>query len=267
MTTKTPSSNQTRKSSDQLFWIALSIVLAAGLLVAGYALFTSPVGATMLYGLNWLFSVNSTQLWWYVTRSAGVVAYLLLWFSVAWGLAIPSKIFSSFLSQEFTFDFHEFISLLTIGFVVLHVSVLMVDRYLPYTIWQILVPFLSTYRPIWVGLGILSFYLIILVTITFYMRNRIGMKSFRAIHWLSFAAYISVAFHGIYAGTDSPLVAMQLLYRVTALVIIFLTVYWLVLKMRKKPSPAQVSTQTKSKSKQNPHPLNVPLRGKNQIQR
>ena len=175
-----------------------------------------------------------------------MVAYLLLWFSTAWGLAIPSKFFSSVLSQEFTFDFHEFISLLTIGFVVLHVSVLLMDRYLPYSIWQILIPFLSTYRPIWVGLGIISFYLIALVTITFYMRNRIVMKSFRTIHWLSFVSYIGVALHGIYGGTDSPLAAMQLLYRGTALVIIFLTVYWLVQKLQRQFSSRPASTQVKS---------------------
>jgi sulfoxide reductase heme-binding subunit YedZ len=235
-----------------------SMALAAGLLVAGYALFTSPIGAAMINGLNWLFSVNSTQLWWYVTRSAGVVAYLLLWFSTAWGLAIPSKFFSSVLSQEFSFDFHEFISLLTIGFVLLHVGVLMIDRYLPYSIWQILIPFLSSYRPIWVGLGVISFYLIVLVTVTFYLRNRIGMKTFRSIHWLSFVAFIGVALHGIYGGTDSPLAAMQLLYRGTALVIIFLTVYWLVQKLQKRSSPGKGSAQVKPKPYS--HSKNVPLR-------
>jgi predicted ferric reductase len=233
MTTKNSSPQQPKASGQKWLLITLSAVLAVGLLVAGFALFTSPVGATMITGLNWLFSADSTQLWWYVTRSAGVVAYLLLWFSTAWGLAIPSKVVSSALSQEYTFDFHEFISLLTIGFVLLHVSVLMVDRYLPYTLWQVLIPFLSSYRPIWVGLGVISFYLILLVTITFYLRNRIGMKAFRSIHWFSFVAYLGVTLHGLYGGTDSPLAAMQLLYRGTGLVIIFLTVYWLGLKVQK----------------------------------
>ena len=249
MATKTPLPKHPKYLSQQRFYIALSIVLAAGLLVAGYALFTSSIGLTMITGLSWLFSANSTQLWWYVTRSAGVVAYLLLWFSTAWGLAIPTKIFSSVLSQEFTFDFHEFISLLTIGFVLLHVGVLLFDRYLPYTLWQVLIPFLSSYRPIWVGLGVISFYLIGLVTITFYLRNRIGLKTFRSIHWLSFVAYIGVALHGIYSGTDSPLAAMQLLYRGTALVVIFLTVYWLVQKLQKRFSSGQPSSQAKPISK------------------
>jgi methionine sulfoxide reductase heme-binding subunit len=248
-------------------WLKIvSAALAAGLLAALTLLLVSPIGTTLRSGLRWLFAADSTQLWWYVTRSAGVIAYLLLWFSTAWGLAIPTKILTPSLSQEFTFDFHEFISLLTIGFVTLHIGVLLFDRYLPYTLWQVLIPFLSSYRPIWVGLGVISFYLILLVTITFYLRNRIGMKSFRSIHWLSFVAYLGVTLHGLYAGTDAPLAAMQLLYRGTALVIVFLTVYWLVMKLQKKSAPGKPPS-TPAKQQQTPYRTNVPLRGRNQIRR
>jgi predicted ferric reductase len=80
-----------------------------------------------------------------------------------------------------------------------------------------------------------------LVTITFYLRSKIGMKKFRSIHILSLLGYLGVTLHGLYAGTDSPLVAMQLLYKGTALVVIFLTVYWLWMKyvqyLESKPEP------------------------------
>ena len=184
--------------------------------------------------VNGLFSLDSVQLWWYVTRSAGIIAYLLLWFSTAWGLAVPSKLLDPLLDRSFTFDFHQFISLLSIGFMVLHILVLTLDRYLPYSAWQILIPFLSPYRPLWVGIGVIAFYLILLVTVTFYLRSWIGMRAFRAIHILSLAGYLGATLHGLYAGTDSVLPAMQLLYQGTGLVIIFLTVYWLFLKLTQK---------------------------------
>jgi predicted ferric reductase len=184
--------------------------------------------------LNGLFSLDSVQLWWYITRSAGIIAYLLLWFSTAWGLAVPSKLLDPLLDRTFTFDFHQFISLLSIGFMVLHILVLTLDRYLPYSAWQILIPFLSPYRPLWVGIGVIAFYLILLVTVTFYLRSRIGMRAFRAIHILSLAGYLGATLHGLYAGTDSVLPVMQLLYQGTGLVIIFLTVYWLFLKLTQK---------------------------------
>ncbi len=181
--------------------------------------------------LSWLFSLNSVQLWWYVTRSAGIIAYLLLWFSTAWGLAVPSKLLDPLIDRNFTYDFHQFISLLSIGFMVLHILVLTFDRYLPYSTWQVLIPFLSPYRPLWVGIGVISAYLILLVTVTFYLRSRIGMRAFRLIHILSLAGYLGATLHGLFAGTDSALPVMTLLYKGTGLVIVFLTVYWLIMRL------------------------------------
>jgi len=187
-----------------------------------------PVSQGLSNQLNWLFAANSTQSMWYITRSAGWIAYFLLWFSTVWGLALPSKIISRYLSPTFAFDFHEFISLFSIGFVSLHVGVLLLDRYLPYSLAQILVPFLSPYRPFWVGIGVLCFYLILLVTITFYLRSRIGMQKFRAIHLLSLLAYLGTVLHAFLAGTDSSLGVAQVLYFSTFLVVVFLTSYWVI---------------------------------------
>src|SRR5512135_1754957 len=179
---------------------------------------------------NWLsalFAVNSIQFWWYITRAAGLMGYFLIWLSTAWGLVVSSKILDGFVERTFTYDFHEFLSWLGLAFIGVHVIVLMADNYLPYNIWQILIPFLSPYRPLWVGIGVIAFYLVLLVTITFYLRSRVGMKTFRAIHLLSFLSYLGATVHGLFAGTDSSLPVMQLLYQVTFLITIFLTVYWL----------------------------------------
>ncbi len=134
----------------------------------------TPSGQAAGKWFNWLFALDSVQLWWYVTRASGIVAYLLLWFSMVLGLGVTSKFLDRMLDRMFTYDFHQFISLLSIAFVVLHVVVLLLDRYLPYSIWQILVPFISPYRPIWVGVGVIGFYLTLLVTITFYIRKGSG---------------------------------------------------------------------------------------------
>jgi sulfoxide reductase heme-binding subunit YedZ len=227
---KTKLTVKQKKGMANALLLSLTLLLGAGLAAALVLLPQTGAARNALYGLNQLFAVDSTQVWWYVTRSAGIVAYLLLWFSTVWGLAVPSKLLNPVLEQTFTFDFHEFISLLSIGFMLLHVFVLMLDRYLPYTLIQILVPFLSPYRPFWVGLGVIAFYISLLVTVTFYLRGKIGSKAFRAIHVLSLLGYLGVTLHGLYAGTDSPLASMQLLYKGTALVVIFLTVYWLWLK-------------------------------------
>ena len=176
-----------------------------------------------------LFGMDTVQSWWYITRAAGLTAYFLLWLSMVWGMGISTKIFHSAVDGTYTYDFHEFLSLLGLGFVVLHVVVLMLDSYLPFTLAQVLIPFIDPYRPLWVGLGIIGFYLFLLVTVTFYLRSRIGTQAFRSIHVISLIGYLGATLHGLYAGTDSALAVTKLLYIGTLLIVVFLTVYWLVL--------------------------------------
>jgi len=225
-----PISRRRNISYDLVAFGLVGFVLVA-LGLAANALFGSQLHAVT----NWLFSLNSQQAMWYITRSAGILAYLLLWLSTAWGLLVPSKLLEPVLHGNFTYDFHQFISLLSLGFLGLHVFILTADRYLPFTLAQILIPFNAPYRPLWVGIGVIAFYLILLVTVTFYMRKRIGMKAFRLIHTLSLVAYLAALGHAFMSGTDSSLVATQIMYAGTFLVVVFLTVYWLVM-LRKSPS-------------------------------
>ena len=179
--------------------------------------------------LSNLFALDSLQFWWYLTRAAGLMGYFLIWLSTAWGLVVSSKILDSLMDRGFTYDFHEYFSLLGLGFIAIHVIVLMADKYLPYTIWQVLIPFLSPYRPFWVGIGVIAFYLSLLVTVTFYLKKKIGMDLFRKIHYLSLVGYVGATLHGLYAGTDSVLPIANLLYKGTFLITLFLVAYWVVL--------------------------------------
>jgi predicted ferric reductase len=218
-------------------------LVAIGVGIAG-SLLVSSTGAPVRAMLAWLFALTSDQAMWYLTRAAGIIAYLLLWFSTVWGLAIPSKIFGDVLSGEFTFDFHKFISLLSLGFLALHIIVLTADRYLPFSMAQLLVPFLSPYRPLWVGIGVLAFYLILLVTITFYLRKQIGMKAFRYIHYTSLVAYLGAVVHALMSGADSSLPVVLLLYIGTIAVVLFMTVFWLVKLWLNRPVKLTQTSKT-----------------------
>jgi len=197
-----------------------------------------------------LFGMDTTQLWWFITRAAGLTGYFLIWLSMAWGLAIPSKIAQPLLEGTFTYDFHEHLSLLGLGFILLHIVVLLFDKYLTFSVAQLLIPFVDTYRPFWVGLGIIGFYIFLVVTVTFYLRAQIGTRAFRTIHIFSLFGYLGATFHGLFAGTDSALPVTMFLYGGTFLSIVFLTVYWLVMRTPDKKvevplSPAQYRHQHK----------------------
>ena len=221
--------------------IAALIGLIGGALVIGLLLPGLPLFDLLSRLFNWLFALDTVQALWYITRAAGIIAYLLLWLSTAWGLAVSSKIFDPLLHRAFTYDMHQFISLVAIGFTILHIVVLFADQYLPFSVAQVLIPFIAPYRPLWVGVGIIGLYLTLLVTVTFYIRRWIGQKTFRVIHLASFLAYAGVTIHGLMAGTDSVLLATQLMYAGSALAIVFLTVYWLVVMLQNKTTAPTVA--------------------------
>ena len=227
------------------------ILLVGAIFIAMFAVITlggSVAGADTAQKIQALFGMDTTQLWWFITRAAGLTGYFLLWLSMAWGLAIPSKIVQPVLEGTFTYDFHEYLSLLGLGFVLLHIVVLLFDKYLPFTLMQLLIPFIDTYRPFWVGLGIIGLYVFLVVTVTFYLRGQIGTKAFRTIHIFSLLGYLGATLHGLFAGTDSALPVTMFLYGGTFLSIVFLTVYWLVMRKPEKTvdvplSPAQYRHQ------------------------
>ena len=235
MSNLNPTHNDQNPNSVNPLLILVGIGFAA---LAGLALAAALAGTGLSPSLKQLASnllaLQSVQVTWYVTRAAGWVAYLLLWLSTIWGLAVPSKIFNNFLSGVFTYDFHQFLSLLALAFTGIHITVLAFDHFSPFSVTQILLPFLAPYRPVWVGVGGIAFYLSLLVTITFYIRSRIGMRAFRVIHYTSLIAFFGAAVHGLMAGTDSPLPVAGLIYLVTILSVVFFTSYWLIAGLQQK---------------------------------
>lgn len=232
MTSVTSNKNKSQSSLGLFFKIAGTILLVAGFFIGSMLILwfsQTPLGAPIANSLSALFAVNSVQSWWYVTRAAGLTSYFLMWLSMVWGMAVSTKFFHPVVEGSHSYDFHEFLSLLGLGFVFLHVVVLMFDKFLAFNIFQILIPFIDTYRPLWVGIGIIGFYTFLLVTVTFYLRKIIGMQAFRSIHMLSLLGYVGATLHGLFAGTDSALAVTKLLYIGTSLVVVFLTVYWIVI--------------------------------------
>ena len=224
-------------STETNFNRVLTFLLSA-LITAGVVVLLGLIQPPALTAIISLLKLDTVEGVWYMIRAAGLVAYLLLWLSTVWGLAVASKIFDPVLHRAFTFDTHEWLSLLAIGFTVLHVGGLLFDAYLPFSVVQVLVPFTSSFQPLWVGIGVIGMYLTFLVTVTFYLRTKIGQKTFRAIHLLSFAAYAGVTLHSLFTGTDSSLLSTKLVYASSALVVVLLTAYWYV-KTRLNPPAKQ----------------------------
>jgi predicted ferric reductase len=181
---------------------------------------------------NWLPGLSTSLLgeapkaYWYLSRMSAMAAFGLLWFSMATGLIITNKIARVWPGGPTAFDLHQYSSLLGLAFGLFHALILIGDKYINYTLAQIIIPFNSVdYKPIWVGLGQVSFYLLAIVALSFYVRKRLGHKTWRLIHYISFAVFILSLLHGVFSGTDSPADWARTFYWAGGVSLVFLTVY------------------------------------------
>lgn len=140
--------------------------------------------------------------YWYLTRSTGAVALLLLTLAIALGV-IDVKRWSTPRWPRFIVDtVHRNVSLLAIVFLALHILTSVLDSFAPISLVDAFVPFAGSYRPFWLGLGAISFDLLIAVTITSMLRQRVGYAGWRAIHWLTYASWPIALMHGLGTGSD-----------------------------------------------------------------
>ena len=119
---------------------------------------------------------------WHFTRSAGTVAYILLASSTVWGLLLSTKIIKETVPAALALVMHNAFSWLAIALTGLHALALLFDSYFTYTIADLTIPFIGPYEPGWVGLGILGMYLMLLTSISFNFRKKIGQKRWRKLH-------------------------------------------------------------------------------------
>lgn len=140
---------------------------------------------------------------WEAARAGGLVAYGLLTLSVALGLVLGLRLGSRRWPRLVTNELHQFVSLATLIFAALHVLAVGIDPFTHFGPTDVLVPFASRYRPLWMGLGIVAFYLALAVWASTYLRARIGFRWWRRFHFATFLIYVAATAHGLATGTDT----------------------------------------------------------------
>jgi DMSO/TMAO reductase YedYZ heme-binding membrane subunit len=141
--------------------------------------------------------------YWYLTRSTGAVALVLLTVAVALGIADVRRISSTHWPRFVVDALHSNASLLAVVFVVLHILTSVLDGFAPISLSAALIPFISEYRPFWLGLGTVAFDILIALVLTSMMRGRISQRTWRAVHWLAFACWPIALLHGFGTGSDA----------------------------------------------------------------
>jgi hypothetical protein len=137
------------------------------------------------------------------TRAAGYTAFALLTASVALGLLLSSPLRPIRWPRFATTELHRFVTLLTLLFIAIHVLVALLDSFIGFSLSDVLVPFTSNYRRVWMGLGIVSAYLAAALWASSWLQRRIGYRWWRRLHFGTFGVYVGAALHGLGSGSDS----------------------------------------------------------------
>lgn len=141
--------------------------------------------------------------YWYATRASGVVALVLLTIVVALGVAGSLRLRSERWPRFLVTGLHRNLTLLTLVFLGGHIVTTLLDSFTPIGVRDAFVPFLASYRPIWLGLGAVAFDLLLALTVTSLVRARIGYRAWRSLHWLAYAAWPVALAHGLGTGSDA----------------------------------------------------------------
>jgi methionine sulfoxide reductase heme-binding subunit len=147
--------------------------------------------------------VTSTTPLWYLTRATGLVALVLLTASMALGLLSSVRYATQAWPRFVTAGLHRNVSLLALAFTVVHIITTLADTFVPIHLQDVVIPFISAYRPVWLGLGAIAFDLLVALTITSLLRSRMRYRSWRLVHWGSYLCWPVAVVHGLGTGTDT----------------------------------------------------------------
>lgn len=140
---------------------------------------------------------------WYLMRGTGLVALVLLSLTTALGVVGVRRWQSPRWPRLVTAGLHRNLSLLALCFLAVHIATAMVDSWVGLGWIGAVVPFVSHYRPLWVGLGVLAADILLAVVATSLLRRRLPYRAWRAVHWGAWLMWPLAVAHALGAGTDT----------------------------------------------------------------
>lgn len=158
-----------------------------------------------------VLAAGGSKTLWFATRGSGTVAFLALTATVVLGILGTQRLEQLRVPQFLVAGLHRNLTLLALAVLSVHIGTSVADSYAPVGLKDAFIPFVSAYRPIWLGLGALAFDLLLALTITSLLRTRIGLRRWKALHWLAYAAWPVALVHALGTGSDAQFGWMKVL--------------------------------------------------------
>jgi predicted ferric reductase len=140
---------------------------------------------------------------WALGRGTGLVALVMFTIALALGIASRSGRSLPGLGRFGISDLHRTASLAGVGLVAVHLASLLFDPFAQLRVVDFVLPFLASYRPLWLGLGTLAVDTLVVVTVVSLLRQRLGPRVFRTVHWATYALWPVALLHALGSGTDA----------------------------------------------------------------
>ena len=171
-----------------------------------------------------MFDALSSVPWtWLAIRATGITAWGLLTAVVIWGILLKTRLLGKLATPQGLLVMHRWLSALALGFLALHMGLLMIDPVVRFSPTQILIPFTAPWQPLAEGLGALAFWMLIHVSVVGRLRTRLGKAGntwFRRTHLIAYAAWPVATAHYVLAGTDALAAwSIALLIAATSLIV------------------------------------------------
>lgn len=171
---------------------------------------------------------------WLLIRGTGVAAFAFLAVSTIWGLLLSTKVLKRWTRPKALTNFHESLGAGALFLTVVHLIAVYRDEFIGFTWREILLPGFSEWRPYGITVGVLAFYGLVAVTLSFHARRRLGTRAWRVLHSLALGVFVGALLHGVITGTDTGAAPMVALYAGSAIAVVMLL--WIRLRRVNEPT-------------------------------
>jgi sulfoxide reductase heme-binding subunit YedZ len=136
---------------------------------------------------------------WLLSRASGLILLILFSAVVVLGVATRAGARSDRMPRFVVAELHRTLSLFGIALLVLHVVTAVLDPYVSIGWLATILPFTSHYETLALGMGTLAVDVAGAILVTSLMRHRLGLRTWRAVHYLAYAAWPAAFVHAISA--------------------------------------------------------------------
>jgi sulfoxide reductase heme-binding subunit YedZ len=141
--------------------------------------------------------------YWYATRGLGVSTLLVLTVTVVLGILSATRWSGESTPGFVAVDLHRNFSLLAMFLLLGHMVTTVLDPYAHISVRDVLIPVGAAYRPLWLGLGVVAFWILVGIIGTSLLRQQVGLRLWRIIHWVAYLSWPIALLHGLGTGSDA----------------------------------------------------------------